>query len=117
VPGAELSRRIRLQPLGAVIAALPARRALTDATSTSPAVTVEGRCSVKVLPHDAAVVTLAPEGSALSAGLAPEMVAPRTTASARNGMYRRKRRTTGGISMSPFFRASVAAVLCAPSRA
>jgi len=63
------------------------------------------------------VVTLAPEGSALSAGLAPEMVAPRTTASARNGMYRRKRRTTGGISMSPFFRASVAAVLCAPSRA
>ena len=103
VAGRELSRLISVQPLGAVIAALPGRRALTDATSTSPAAAVEGRLIVRAVPHVEAVLTAEPEGRALSAGDAPEMVAPRSSASARTGMYWRKRRTTDRVVMSPLW--------------
>jgi hypothetical protein len=65
--------------------AVPDRRASIDATSTSPAVVVVGRAIVTVEPNVLAVVTAAPEGSALSAGPDPAMVTPRTSARARNG--------------------------------
>jgi hypothetical protein len=100
-PGALLSRLIRLQPLGAVISLLLDKRALTDATSTSPTAVVAGRLSVKAVPQVDAVETAPPEGRALSAGPAPEIVAPRTSASANNGICRRICRTTGGVVMVP----------------
>ena len=84
-PGELLSRRTRLQPLGAAIDALPDRRAFTDATSTSPAAVVDGRWIDRLVPEVEAVATAPPAGSALSAGPAPDTAAPRTRASARNG--------------------------------
>jgi hypothetical protein len=61
-------------------------RALTDATSTSPATVVDGRLSVRAVPQLEAVETALPDGRALSAGLAPEMMAPRMAASASSGI-------------------------------
>jgi hypothetical protein len=81
-----LSLLIRFQPVGAVIGAELESRALIDATSTSPAAVAEGRWIVSFVPQVEAVVTAPPDGRALSAGPAPEIVAPRKTASARNGM-------------------------------
>ncbi len=83
-PGALLSRLIRFQPVGAVIVEPLDSRASIEATSTSPAVAVGGRLSVTVEPHVDAVVIFDPEGSALSAGPAPEIVAPMTIAVARS---------------------------------
>jgi hypothetical protein len=93
-----------------VIAELLDSRAFTDATRTSPADVVAGRLIVTVVPQVEAVVTLAPEGRALSAGPAPETVAPTTIAMARSRMWLRNRRTTGGIVMSPFCRGKPAAI-------
>jgi hypothetical protein len=69
-----------------VIAELFGSRALTDATSTSPADVAVGRVIVTAVPQVEAVVTLAPEGRALSAGPAPVTVAPMTIAIARSRM-------------------------------
>jgi hypothetical protein len=76
---------MRLQPAGGVIEASPDRRASTEATITSPVVTVVGRPTVKVDPNVVAVATASPDGSALSAVLEPAIAIPRTTASAQSG--------------------------------
>ena len=93
-----------------MIAELLDNRAFTDATSTSPVDVVAGRLIVTIVPQVEAVVTLAPEGSALSAGPAPETVAPTTIAMARSRMWLRNRRTTGGIVGSPLCRGKLAAI-------
>jgi len=105
-PGPLLSPLIRFQPVGAVIAEVLESRAFTDATSTSPDDVVVGRLIVTVVPQVEAVVTLAPDGRALSAGPAPVTVAPMTIAIARSRMWLRNRRTTGGMGRSPFVGAS-----------
>jgi hypothetical protein len=76
---------MRLQPPGGVIEAVPERRVSTEATSTSPLVTVAGRLTVRVEPNIVVVATASPDGSALSAGPEPAIVIPRIRASARSG--------------------------------
>ena len=80
-----------------------ARWAVSEARSTSPAAVVEGRLRVTLVPQLEAVVMLAPEGRALSAGPAPESVRPSRSAVARSGIRLRTRRTTDGVVMFPLW--------------